>query len=733
MKILSISRRARCTSAFVGAAVLLSASAASAQIISSAASNDMDPSYTADGWLNTVGSYDAIPTNSNFFGHIWLAPPDGNSYGGGTQYSGVPGTQETIAKTIPGLTSGTSYVVEWYIMADRVQGTSTEEVWFDVNFCGVKQETTHIQYAQSRVWMNESRVFMANSTSCSLSFTARNPSGNNSNWIFLDSVQVAVANPTDFSIAVTGPATVPTQGIAAQTVNVTVGNIGPTDGTPPVVTYPLPNAVSVLGGAAGSVPATGADGANWGCTANATVPQKITCTRNAFVAVGSSVMFSLAVDFGASAAGTMRTSTLTVAPTFQQGNFDPVLANNTASFVTTTVAAVCGNGILEPTETCDDGNTMPGDGCNATCILETGFVCPMPGMMCMDIDECSDETDDCDANASCENTVGSYNCICNSGYTGNGFTCTDIDECVLGTDNCSPNGTCTNLPGTFSCACNSGYTGTGVICMDIDECVAGTDNCNANANCTNMPGTFECNCNSGYIGNGIICDDIDECVMGTANCATNASCINTPGSFVCDCTTGYEGDGTMCTDIDECAKGTDNCDPNATCTNTPGSFTCMCNTGTTGDGTKCEAVCGDGVIGGSETCDDGNTKSGDGCHAMCVIEDGWTCGGTPSMCLPGKCGDGVLLGVEGCDDGNTTAGDGCSATCAVEDGWVCQGLPSQCTNPCADQKCAPPNDPTQEGGCACTVVGDDKRSVGASMSAWLLAFAWIVRRRASKR
>ena len=35
----------------------------------------------------------------------------------------------------------------------------------------------------------------------------------------------------------------------------------------------------------------------------------------------------------------------------------------------------------------------------------------------------------------------------------------------------------------------------------------------------------------------------------------------------------------------------------------------------------CEVVsCGDGVVGGSEACDDGNTTSGDGCSAVCTIE-----------------------------------------------------------------------------------------------------------------
>ncbi|XP_023930883.1 fibrillin-1 [Lingula anatina] len=40
-----------------------------------------------------------------------------------------------------------------------------------------------------------------------------------------------------------------------------------------------------------------------------------------------------------------------------------------------------------------------------------------------DIDECLRNNGDCDSNAACANTVGSYTCTCNSGYHGNGFRC----------------------------------------------------------------------------------------------------------------------------------------------------------------------------------------------------------------------------------------------------------------------------------------------------------------------
>ena len=42
----------------------------------------------------------------------------------------------------------------------------------------------------------------------------------------------------------------------------------------------------------------------------------------------------------------------------------------------------------------------------------------------LDFDECATETDNnCDANADCENTIGSFTCACITGFTGDGITC----------------------------------------------------------------------------------------------------------------------------------------------------------------------------------------------------------------------------------------------------------------------------------------------------------------------
>ena len=43
-----------------------------------------------------------------------------------------------------------------------------------------------------------------------------------------------------------------------------------------------------------------------------------------------------------------------------------------------------------------------------------------------DLDECKLQLHSCDINAECENTIGSYECQCRSGYRGNGRMCSGI-------------------------------------------------------------------------------------------------------------------------------------------------------------------------------------------------------------------------------------------------------------------------------------------------------------------
>ena len=93
----------------------------------------------------------------------------------------------------------------------------------------------------------------------------------------------------------------------------------------------------------------------------------------------------------------------------------------------------------------------------------------------------------------------------------------------------------------------------------------------------------------------------------------------------------------------------------------------------------CTPICGDGKNVPWSTldeCDDNNTISGDGCSATCTIETGYACTGgsmnAMDSCLA-VCGDGLRVGTEACDDGNQISFDGCSADCVIEAGFTCSG------------------------------------------------------------
>ena len=43
-----------------------------------------------------------------------------------------------------------------------------------------------------------------------------------------------------------------------------------------------------------------------------------------------------------------------------------------------------------------------------------------------DIDECTDNTDDCHADATCVHSAGGYVCHCNEGFVGDGRSCLGV-------------------------------------------------------------------------------------------------------------------------------------------------------------------------------------------------------------------------------------------------------------------------------------------------------------------
>jgi cysteine-rich repeat protein len=71
---------------------------------------------------------------------------------------------------------------------------------------------------------------------------------------------------------------------------------------------------------------------------------------------------------------------------------------------------LCGDGVIDPGEACDDANVNSGDGCDMGCQVEACFSCAGSPSVCPPIVACSDEEDGC-CPAGCEPDTDS-DCLC---------------------------------------------------------------------------------------------------------------------------------------------------------------------------------------------------------------------------------------------------------------------------------------------------------------------------------
>ncbi len=190
-------------------------------------------------------------------------------------------------------------------------------------------------------------------------------------------------------------------------------------------------------------------------------------------------------------------------------------------------------------------------------------------------------------------------------------------------------------------------------------------------------------CGNKIIEVGETCDD--------GNMVSGDGCSST-------CWPEFCGDGIIQSALGEQCEGTGT----RSCAASPGSTsTQACQSNCAYGACTAPAICGDGIVQGTEKCDDGNTVSGDGCSSTCVVEfcgdgilqtglgeqcdktstsliscattTGYTGTKTCStVCTLGtcvsneSCGDGIVQSIEECDDHNTVNNDGCSAQCLLE-------------------------------------------------------------------
>ncbi|XP_052437637.1 latent-transforming growth factor beta-binding protein 4 isoform X1 [Carassius gibelio] len=148
---------------------------------------------------------------------------------------------------------------------------------------------------------------------------------------------------------------------------------------------------------------------------------------------------------------------------------------------------------------CQDGRCTNTEG-SFLCQCHTGFTTNPERTACLDVNECLDSERLVCGSQRCENTIGSFSCLasCEPGYhiTASG-ECVDINECANETV-CGHHAFCQNLIGTYQCLCDQGYTSTrdGQMCVDINECETMQGVCGS-ARCWNVEGSFTCECENG--------------------------------------------------------------------------------------------------------------------------------------------------------------------------------------------------------------------------------------------
>ena len=284
-------------------------------------------------------------------------------------------------------------------------------------------------------------------------------------------------------------------------------------------------------------------------------------------------------------------------------------------------SGLCGNGVVDPGEQCDDGNLMDHDGCSSSCQLESfcgnGRVEPN--------EECDDGNyeagDGCSPECTLETGCGNgklelgEECDDDNLFSGDGCSADCIDE--------EPGAVCGNGIVEIGEGCDDGNTQSG-------------DGCSADCH-------REDGCGNGTHDAGEQCDDGNN--ISGDGCSADCKI-----EFLC-------GDGKCDTDSHEsCELCPQDCCPN----------------------------CGNGLLDEGEGCDDGNNVPGDGCSAGCTDEDGTsTCGNgiiePGEVCEPnteyadGKCGDDCTWAWQ-CGDG----------VCSHDTGETCELCPGDCCPDCGN-------------------------------------------------
>jgi cysteine-rich repeat protein len=194
-------------------------------------------------------------------------------------------------------------------------------------------------------------------------------------------------------------------------------------------------------------------------------------------------------------------------------------------------AAVCGNGTVEPGESCDDENTRDGDGCSSVCQVEPLGLVPLPvcGNGRLEAGEQCDAGShnggtDVPCASDCTSIFGGTTAAlaCGNGVVESPVTApsmpTVAEQCDLGVANGTPGSACSSLcrwqPAVHPVArCGNGVVEPGEECDDGND--AGGDGCSSEC-LLEVAEAFVC-------GDGILAPG-ENCDQGSKNGTPGARC-----------------------------------------------------------------------------------------------------------------------------------------------------------------------------------------------------------------
>jgi cysteine-rich repeat protein len=194
------------------------------------------------------------------------------------------------------------------------------------------------------------------------------------------------------------------------------------------------------------------------------------------------------------------------------------------------VESVCGNGIREAGEQCDDGNTTNGDGCSSTCMVETPTTCDLiPQAGCTTTSSPACDLDATGASTACRAVTGTGTSLSHCPHTTDceaGYTCLKDHDFPSQAPWCSP-----------FCLGDLDCTGVGSRCLHQLTDIHG-QLISAHV-CTNA------------------CDPIHQ-----TGCPSGMGCV---GEYAPDTGPDYtqciymagQADGSTCTDENQCKPGSD--------------------------------------------------------------------------------------------------------------------------------------------------------------------------------